>query len=1144
MTRRVRGKRNIIRLWNFLEPIALITESGVAPRAFARPFSQAMRASSCSAALLSRTHEIFAPKIYYFHPLLAGPRGNWPAHLSRCRELGFDHIVSAPLFAPGKAGNLFLTADHESAHPSIDASRPADEVVKEFAQACQAHGLKLILDVELARVATDAAIVRSRPNWFHAADAATRVDPRSARRKTDAVYARFDKPAIAKEIAGWWIERLHRLVRAGVIGFRCENPQLVPSTIWRYVITAIKEGFPDCRFLAWTPGLDWQTIAALRGAEFDAAFSSVAWWDGRASWFVEEHELLRGFGSVIGCPEALYGARLARRLQNAADAKAQYRHLLRRAAATGDGLMIPMGLEFASTVDMDHGGGTADESIPVENCKAAFTAEIQDALSLADKLATLSGGEMRVLANPEQPVTAFLRSDAADVRYASYFAVVVINSDLQHAHPLPISLDPLPPAAGIAAVAREMIAADRDCRAPLAAGEIRLVGVRASAPIKLRRGERQATQVAALSRIVIDNVAPSIDGGRFPAKRVIGESIGIEADVFTDGHELLAVELLWRAADEKEWRRVHMQLINNDRWQATVAPDRIGRHEFTIESWWDRYGTFCRDLEVKHNAGADVSVEIVEGRRHLEQAKERAQSDQNKIVATALNWLTDAAVDASIEIFLARDLREVMQEAEERLYLYRREPHFAIDVERPQAAFGAWYELFPRSATDDPSRHGTFDDVIRRLPAIKDMGFDVLYLPPIHPIGVTNRKGKNNSLEVEPTDVGSPYAIGSSDGGHDAIHPALGTIEDFRRMRDAAAAHGMEIALDFAIQCSPDHPWLKAHPEWFNWRPDGTVRYAENPPKKYQDIVNVEFYARNTFPRLWNALRDVVLYWRGEGVRIFRVDNPHTKPLPFWEWLIAQVRGQYADVIFLSEAFTRPKMMYRLAKVGFSQSYTYFTWRNTKPELIEYFTELTTTDVKDYFRPHLFVNTPDINPYFLHTSGRPGFLIRAVLAATLSGLWGVYSGFELCEYAPLPGREEYLNSEKYEIRVRHFDAPGNITAEIAKLNRIRKSNPVLHSHLGLHFYPAHNDQVLFYGKISPDRADMILVAVNLDPFHAHEVTIEVPLWEWKLPDDTSIAVRDLMSDTTFAWRGKLQRIRLDPATIPFAIWRLAPRAGG
>jgi starch synthase (maltosyl-transferring) len=585
-------------------------------------------------------------------------------------------------------------------------------------------------------------------------------------------------------------------------------------------------------------------------------------------------------------------------------------------------------------------------------------------------------------------------------------------------------------------------------------------------------------------------------------------------------------------------------LLDNDGWQAAFTPDRIGRYEFTIEAWWDRYGTFCRDLEAKRKAGAELTVEIDEGRQLLEQAGRRPQGGDTKVIASAIGSLNHASVEAATEILRADELREVMRKTEERYFLCRREPPCLLDVERPQAGFGAWYELFPRSATDDPRRHGTFDDVIRRMPAIRDMGFDVLYLPPIHPIGTTNRKGKNNSLELTADDVGSPYAIGSSDGGHDAIHPALGTINDFRRLREAAAAHGMEIALDFAIQCSPDHPWLKEHPEWFDWRPDGTVRYAENPPKKYQDIVNVDFYGPLSYPALWSALRDIVLYWCGEGVRIFRVDNPHTKPLPFWEWLIAQVRGRYPEVIFLSEAFTRPKMMYRLAKVGFTQSYTYFTWRNTKRELTEYFTELTTSEVKDYFRPHLFVNTPDINPYFLQTSGRPGFLIRAALATTLSGLWGMYSGFELCEAAPMPGREEYLDSEKYEIRVRNYDAPGNIIAQIARLNRIRKSSPALQSHLGLNFYTAHDDQVLLYGKISADRADMILIAVNLDPFHAREVTIEVPLWELRSPDDASVSVSDLMRDTSFAWRGKLQRIRLDPADLPFAVWRITPTVGG
>jgi starch synthase (maltosyl-transferring) len=750
---------------------------------------------------------------------------------------------------------------------------------------------------------------------------------------------------------------------------------------------------------------------------------------------------------------------------------------------------------------------------------------------------------MRMLTDPAAPVTVLLRADAPDVRQARSPIVVMINPDWQREHPLPVSLDPLPAAAGAGLAAEETIAADHESNV-LVGGEVRILRARPTEPIKSRRADLRPAKLAAAPRIVIDSVVPSVEGGRFAAKCVIGEPVTIAADVFIDGHELLVVEVLWRAADQKEWRREPMRLLGNDRWQAAILPDRIGRYEFTIEAWVDRYDTLCRDVEIKRAAGGDVAVDIAEARHLLEQARERTQDDAGNVISAALTWLRDATVDASAQILLTPDLREVMREAEEQLFRCGCEPAFALDVERPQAAFASWYELFPRSATTTSTRQGTLADVVRRLPALRDMGFDVLYLPPIHPIGNTNRKGKNNSLRAEADDVGSPYAIGSSEGGHTAIHPALGTLDDFRQLRAAAADQGMELALDFAVQCSPDHPWLKEHPEWFNWRPDGSVRYAENPPKKYEDIVNVDFYGCQSIPDLWIALRDIVLFWLNEGVRIFRVDNPHTKPLPFWEWLIAQVRSRNPEVIFLSEAFTRPKMMYRLAKIGFSQSYTYFTWRNSKQEITDYFVELTTSEVKDYFRPHLFVNTPDINPYFLQTSGRPGFLIRAALAATLSGLWGMYSGFELCEAAALPGREEYLDSEKYEIRVRSRDAPGNIIPEIRKLNRIRKSNPALQTHLGLRFYPAHGDQVILYGKPLPAGDDMILIAVSLDPFHVQEVTIEVPLWEWKLPDSAAVAVTDLMREQKFTWQGKLQRIRLDPAELPFAIWRIAPRPGG
>jgi starch synthase (maltosyl-transferring) len=486
-----------------------------------------------------------------------------------------------------------------------------------------------------------------------------------------------------------------------------------------------------------------------------------------------------------------------------------------------------------------------------------------------------------------------------------------------------------------------------------------------------------------------------------------------------------------------------------------------------------------------------------------------------------------------------------MAAADERRHRVRSRDH-AVEADRIGARFAGWYEMFPRNAAGDPKRHGTFRDVIRHLPRIRAMGFDVLYFPPIHPIGRAHRKGRNNSLTPAPEDPGSPYAIGGEEGGHDAVHPELGTVEDFRTLREAAAAQGLELALDFAIQCSPDHPWLREHPDWFDWRPDGTIKYAENPPKKYQDIVNVDFYAPGAVPSLWIALRDAVRFWVDQGVRLFRVDNPHTKPLPFWEWMIADIRARHPDVVFLAEAFTRPKMMYRLAKLGFGQSYTYFTWRNEKREITEYLTELSTEAPRDFFRPHFFVNTPDINPVFLQTGGRPAHLIRAALATTLSGLWGMCQGFELCEATPLPGREEYLDSDKYEIRAWPDRRPGDIVEEITRLNAIRKANPALQTHLGLAFHTAFNDRVLFYSKATEDRSNVVLCAVGLDPYQAQEATVELPLWElWRLPDHAALEVEDLMRDGhRFAWHGRTQRLRLDPHGLPFGIWRVRPAAGG
>jgi starch synthase (maltosyl-transferring) len=673
--------------------------------------------------------------------------------------------------------------------------------------------------------------------------------------------------------------------------------------------------------------------------------------------------------------------------------------------------------------------------------------------------------------------------------------------------------------------------------------------------------EKSVQQAVVQPRLIIDNVSPCVDSGRYPAKGTQGQAVTVRATIFADGHNRLAARVLWKELAGSQWCVEPMVLLGNDGWQADFLPEKAQVHQFKIEAWLDRWQNFHHELYQKYYAGVPVALEVEEGRLLLqdvgdfaagnEQAKEEesklnlahapiSRKDALELLQDALQQLDRARemddVDAEVQILLRQDLAQAVERLEQRQFLSV-SPVFAVDVERTKAGFSSWYELFPRSITNSAKNHGTFDDVIGRLPGIKAMGFDVLYFPPIHPIGKKFRKGRNNNVTSKPGEPGSPYAIGGEAGGHDAVHPELGGIEAFRRLRDAAEQHGLEIALDFAIQCSPDHPWLKEHPDWFSWRPDGSIRYAENPPKKYQDIVNVDFYARAAAPPMWVAWRDIILYWISEGVTIFRVDNPHTKPLPFWEWLIADVRGKHPEAIFLSEAFTRPAMMHQLAKIGFSQSYTYFIWRNTKRELTEYLTELSIPPVSDFYRPNFFVNTPDINPFFTQTSGRPGFLIRAALAATCSGLWGVYSGFEYCEAAALPGKEEYLDSEKYEIRPRDFNQPGNIVAEISRLNQLRKENPALQSHLNIRFHESNNDQVIFFSKATRDRSSVVFVAISLDPHNAQHANLQIPHDE--LVGNRMVV--ELMRDIELSWDGAVQHWYFDPQELPFAVWRLQSR---
>lgn len=642
-------------------------------------------------------------------------------------------------------------------------------------------------------------------------------------------------------------------------------------------------------------------------------------------------------------------------------------------------------------------------------------------------------------------------------------------------------------------------------------------------------------------RVVIEEVTPELDGGRHPIKVVVGDIVTVAADIFTDGHEKIGCDVLWRPADQTDWNRVPMTFLGNDRWAASFSPSRNIRHVYTVEAWRDPFASLVDGIVKKRTAGQHLAIEGGEAVGLIAEADPRGvQKRQHKTLMLRLEK-AETGSEEQLDLVTSSDTRALMGRFGPRHQVSRYDRELGLVADRKAAIFSSWYELFPRSMTDDVERHGTFRDVIDHLPYVRDLGFDVLYFPPISPIGRKNRKGKNNTLTPTETDVGSVYAIGSPEGGHDAIHPELGTLEDFRALVAAAKDNGLEIALDFAIQCSPDHPWIKEHPEWFVWRSDGTIQYAENPPKRYEDIVNVSFYNEASLPALWKELRDVMLFWVREGVRILRVDNPHTKPIPFWKWVIAEINRDYPDVIFLAEAFTRPAMMRELAKVGYQQSYTYFTWRNEKWEIEEYVQELA-GKMGEYYRPNFFVNTPDINPPYLQTGGRAAHIVRATLAATLSGNWGVYSGFELCEARPLPGREEYLDSEKYEIRVWDYARPGNIKDYVRSLNKIRRENTALHDFRNVVHVNAYNDNIIGYVKFNRDKSNCIFVLVNLDPHNRQDCSYEIPLWEYGLDDNGSLDVEDLLGGYRFTLYGKTHQIALDPYERSAVIWRFAPPA--
>ncbi|SEI90568.1 alpha-1,4-glucan--maltose-1-phosphate maltosyltransferase [Frateuria terrea] len=1019
----------------------------------------------------------------------AGMRTSW---FERAAELGFSHVLApATLLDEG-----------------VDA-------VGTMSRICHDHGLGLLLDVDVALpLPADAPLRAEHPEWFQALpDLASLPDPRRPAAEAG-VRWRLHDDGVAPEALAWWCERLRDALQAGLAGLRLLSLDAAPAAWWAHLIDGLHAKAPRALLLGWTQGLSPAELAPLAGIGFDFAFCSAEWWDFRAGWLARELRRLAEVAPPLACAAAPFGDPAADRGFGGRELAQHRRRAAWFAGCCASGWLMPAGFE-------------RDEARGVD-----LTVDIR---AINDWLRGLG-------AQSRQPVAIHIDDAWVGVlrRQAERAWVALLNARLDTA----TAVDPGAIAGGATCTYGDWTAPDGAPVAGsivLAAGEVRILEGTQTRPIATRTGAAAHKQALAAAtqapRIAIEAVTPCVDDGRFAIKRVVGDVVTVEADVFMDGHDKLAVALRWRALDEKQWHELRMEPLGNDRYRGRFTPTRMGRHEYTVQAWRDAYASYRHEIVAKHDAGVPIALEMREGQHLVEQTAAGTSPARRKALRALASALAKAEDDEKrYRLLIDQATAKAMAEGDLRAFAVEHPP-LRLEVDRRAAQFASWYELFPRSITEHPERHGTFGDVIGRLPAIREMGFDVLYFPPIHPIGRAFRKGRNNTLTPDEHDPGSPYAIGSAEGGHTAIHPELGSIEDFRALRDAARAQGLELALDFAIQCSPDHPWLAEHPEWFDWRPDGSLRYAENPPKKYQDIVNVDFYEEGAIPSLWQALCDVVLYWAGEGVRTFRVDNPHTKPFPFWEWMIARVRSEYPDALFLSEAFTRPKPMYRLAKLGFSQSYTYFTWRHTKQEFTDYLIELTQGPPRDFFRPNFFVNTPDINPYFLQQSGRTGFLIRAALATMLSGLWGMYSGFELCEAVPIPGKEEYLDSEKYEIKPRDWNTPGNIIAEITQLNAIRREQPALQSHLNVRFLRADNEQVLFFEKTAPGGRDRVLVAINLDPHHAQAADLHLPLDDWSVAEDAPLTVEDLLHDATLTWRGRRQHVWLGQG-MPYAIWRV------
>jgi starch synthase (maltosyl-transferring) len=1059
-------------------------------------------------------------RIYNLFPTLAGTIRQWTEHLPRIAAMGFNAVYVNPFHYPGFSGSLYAVKDYYRLNPRFRGGEPGDDdgLLHGFTDAARDHGLRVIMDLVVNHTAKDSELVASRPHWF-TRDARGNVvspyatDPADPTQKTVwGDLAELDyRPPQQRQILAYFQELVRHYIGLGFDGFRCDAAYKVPAQVWRGLTDDAKTASSKVVFCAENLGAPKEAVLALAGAGFDYLFNSVKWWDFESPWLLEQYEEFRHIAPSIGFPESHDTDRLINELIGAGitetEIELHYRQAYGFAAAYSTGVMIPMGFEYGWSRRLDVVSTRDQEPEPKRFDLSQFIAEInalkQDTPPLNEE------GPQRLLSNQDDPLVVLeRRSESGEDR-----AFIIVNTHDREAGDVElegsqIQVQPLGVRvvrAGVARVARPIV------HHPLWRPE---------------------------SRIQIEEVYPELDAGRFPVKRVVGDLFEVWADLFRDGHDKLRAVVKYRHQDG-DWRETPFVFYDNDRWVGRFQLDAIGFWRYTIEAWTDQFESWRDEVEKKRAAGQSIELELVEGRAIVEAAVQEVRRSDAILIRKTLRDFEDRDAAGRTELLLSSEVRDLMARCSVRSDATRYARELEVVVDRDAARFAAWYEMFPRSQGSNPGKSATFDDCIARLPEIAHLGFDVVYLVPIHPIGRVNRKGRDNSTAAEPGDPGSPYAIGSVEGGHRAVNPELGTLRDFRRFVRAAAELGMEVALDFAIQCAPDHPWVREHPEWFRFRPDGTLKYAENPPKKYEDIVNVDFDNPDR-EALWTELRDTILFWIREGVRTFRVDNPHTKPLPFWEWLIREVKARCPEAVFLAEAFTRPKMMRALAKAGFTQSYTYFTWRNTKWELTEYLTELTGYPAKEYFRPNFFTNTPDILPVFLQEGGRPAFRIRLVLAATLSPIYGIYNGFELCENTPIPEREEYLHSEKYEYKVWDWDRPGNIKDDIATINRFRRNNPAMQDFLNLRFLNCNDPNILAYAKISADGENVVIIVVNLDPHSAHEDTVELPLAELGLPDDAEFSLEEAFTRQAVTCHSGYQRFHLDPETNPALVFRLLP----